>query len=236
MTPVVSIHCGDWRDVAASWPTPCVLICDPPYGIKHRRTSSHIWRNSATFKHRPVDTTTPIIIGDHDLTERNDALEFIGWTSAAVFGPKRIDRIPPWGDPRDILILDKGEGAGVGDVSLPWKPCWETIAIYGPDWKGHRGSGILRGPVIAYSEENAPNGRDHPNKKSFAVVLELVAKAPPGLPIVDPFGGTGIVGSACAYHGRDYYGAEIDPAYFKKMSDRLGVTNGPLFAAAEART
>jgi hypothetical protein len=230
--PIVSLHWGDWRDVVESWPKPCALIVDPPYGISHRRTSSHIWRNNEKFVQQPTDTCTPIIVGDKDVSERNAALERITWEVAAVFGPRRLDRIPPWGDPRDILILDKGGGAGVGDISIPWKPCWETIAIYGQGWHGHRGSGILRGVMIAYAAGNAPNGRRHPNEKNHDVVRELVAKAPVGLPIVDPFMGSGTTGVAAVLEGRDFYGAEIVEEYFAIAQERIGQDHGPLFAGA----
>jgi len=227
--PKVSLHCGDWRDVFATWPRPCALIVDPPYGIKHRRTSSHIWRNQERFTKRPVDTGIPIIVGDHDVSERNSALESIGWQVAAVYGPRRLDRIPPWGNPREVLIVDKGEGTGAGDVSLPWKPCYETIAVYGKGWQGKRTSAVLRGTVIAFKYGNAPNGRRHPNQKNLNNLRELVAKAPMGLPIVDPFMGSGITGVAAVLEGRDFYGAEIVPEYFSIVQELIGLAYGSLF-------
>lgn len=235
MTPIVSIHCGDWREVAASWPKECVLIMDPPYGVKWRRTDSHSWRNNASFTKRPCRTRTPAIRGDRTTLERDTAIEAIPHTAAAVFGPHRIDRVAPWGRPREILFWDKGEGVGAGDTTMPWKPVVETISIYGKGWAGRRTSCIIRAGMIAYGAENAPNGRKHPNEKPIAVCLEVVRKAPAGLPIVDPFGGSGPVGVAAVMDGRDYYAAEIEPVWFAVMAERLGVTHGPLFDA-EART
>lgn len=89
--------------------------------------------------------------------------------------------------------------------------------------------------MIAYSAGNAPNGRRHPNQKNLRVCEELVSKAPPGLPIVDPFMGCGVVGVAAVKHGRDYFGAEIDPSYFADASLCLGVTHGPLFDMEHGR-
>ena len=229
---IAQIHHGDWRDVFATWPTEAVVIIDPPYGVKHRRTQPTCWRGNSRFTHQPTDTSTPIIVNDHSTEERDEALERLAWVAAAVFGPRRIDRIRPWRDPREILILDKGEGVGVGDVSLPWKPCWESIAIYGEGWAGHRGSGILRGPKIAYQAGAAPNGRIHPNEKNLDVCRELVRKAPDGLPIIDPFMGSGTVGAAAMLEGRDYYGAELVRQYFDDAAARLGITHGPLFEEA----
>lgn len=229
--PKVTLHCGDWRDVFSTWPDPCALIVDPPYGIRHRRTSSHIWRNNERFTKQPVDTCVPIIVGDHDVSERNAALERIRWHVAAVYGPRRLDRIPPWGDPREVLIVDKGEGVGVGDVSLPWKPCYETIAIYGHGWHGRRGSAVLRGTVIAFKHGNAPNGRRHPNQKNLDNLRELVSKTPIGMPIVDPFMGCGTAGVAAVLEGRDFYGAEIVPEYFATVEELIGGAYGSLFGS-----
>lgn len=226
----VVLHCGDWRDVYASWPFPCALIVDPPYGVKHRRTGSHAWRNHKRFTTQPVDTGVPIIVGDRDTTERDDSMSMIPWTVAAVYGPRRIDKLPPWGRPRDVLVVDTGEGVGAGDLTLPWKPCWETIAVYGPGWRGKRTSGVLRGPVIAFMAGNAPNGRRHPNQKNLDNVRELVAKTPAGLPIIDPFMGGGTTGIAAALQGRDFYGAEIVPEYFAICEEMIGTAYGSLFA------
>ena len=219
----VSIYLGDWRDVFESWPSPCVLICDPPYGIDYV---------SGWSSRLDAPRTMPrAIVGDGDTRERDEAMERIGWTSAAVFGPsvKKMLRLPPWSPDRviDVLVLDKN-GVGMGDVSWPWTPDTETIAIYGDGWAGHRGSSIIRGPM-------APRGAlVHPNQKGVRQLCEIVRKAPHGLPIVDPFMGSGVVGSACMLEGRDYFGAEIDPAHFAVASDRIGVSNGPLFAGVDA--
>lgn len=228
---IVSLHRGDWREAYASWPAACALIIDPPYGVKHRKTSSRPWRDDKGFEAREVDTSAPIIAGDHSTEERDDALTMIAWSVAAVFGPRRIDRVKPWGDPREILTLDKGEGVGAGDLDLPWKPCTDSIAIYGRGWQGKRTSSILRGAVIAFGP-NAPNGRKHPNQKSLRVCRELVSKAPLGMPIVDPFMGSGMMGVAAILDGRDYYGAEIVPEYHAVASALVGEAYGPLFGGA----
>ncbi len=216
------LHLGDWRDVVGSWPRPFVLITDPPYGVRHRLTDSHAWRgkDAGGFVHRPREPG-PVIAGDSTTAERDAAPEALDWSAAAVFGPRRIDRVSPWGNPREILILDKGPGVGAGDLSLPWKPCWETIAIYGDGWAGPRTTSVLRGSKIAFRAENAPNGRLHPTEKSIVVLRELVAKAPRDLPIVDPFMGSGTTGVAALLADRDFYGAELEQEYFDVARTRL---------------
>lgn len=213
---ICEVHLGDWRDVFASWPRG-ILITDPPFGVKHRETGSHMWKGGRVKQRvgfeRRVTGRRRLVRNDEDTTERDEAMETIAWVAAAVFGPRRIDKVPPWGSPRDVLVLDKGEGVGAGDLDLPWKPCWETIAIYGPGWEGPRTSAVLRGSKMAFRAESADNGRVHPTEKPMAIMRELVSKAPPGLPIIDPFSGSGTTAVAALEFGRDFYGAEIVPDY-----------------------
>ncbi len=49
-----------------------------------------------------------------------------------------------------MLIWDKGEGVGMGDLSFPWRPNYETIAIYGDGWTGKRTTSVLQGRVLAF--------------------------------------------------------------------------------------
>ena len=113
----------------------------------------------------------------------------------------------------------------MGDLTLPWKPSWETIAIYGDGWTGVRTDGVLRGTVITYSAGswNGAGGRAHPHEKPIGVLRELIAKAPPELPIVDPFAGSGTTGVACVMLGRDFYGSEINSEYHAVASERLAI-------------
>lgn len=73
---VCELHHGDWRDVVGSWPSPCALIVDPPYGVRHRVTDSHSWARAharGDFVKQPGVRNA--IAGDRDTTERNEALE-----------------------------------------------------------------------------------------------------------------------------------------------------------------
>lgn len=213
----VFIHFGDWREAVATWPSKATLVTDPPYGNRYRSN----YRRGHNGKRRfGVDRKLATrIVGDNTTRER-DAVMRLRWSAAAVFGPARIDRTPPWQNPRQILAWDKGDGSGMGDLSFPWRPNYETIAIYGLGWTGKRSSSVLRGTVLAFSRESASNGRYHPHEKPLNVVAELVEKAPPGS-IVDPFAGGGTTLLAAALLGRDAYGGEIDPQYRDVILGRL---------------
>jgi hypothetical protein len=158
----VFVHFGDWRDVVDSWPRDGVPIFDPPYGIEYESGRKSGWRESTVRGDARELAAT--VVGDDDTTERDEMLAR-GWDAAAVFGPARLDRVPPWGDPLAVLTWDKGEGVGMGDLSIPWRPNTETIAVYGKGWSGKRTSSVLRGSVLAFGRGSASNGRLHPHEK-----------------------------------------------------------------------
>lgn len=208
---VYAFH-GDWRDASARWPLVLALLTDPPFGQRYESNYRVGWAGGTDGK-RNLATS---VAGDESTRERDDALDRLPWSVAAVFGPRRLDRIAPWGDPREVLAWDKG-GVGSGDLSLPWKPSWETIAIYGDGWSGRRTDGVLRGSSVPFGRGSASNGRRHPNEKPLAVCAELVSKTPSGMPIADPFSGSGNMLVAAALSGRDAFGAEIDADHFASL-------------------
>ena len=210
-------HAGDWRDV--DWPAPCVVITDPPYGI------SYASNYRGGFHGRRI-------AGDHSLEERTAALARLNWTALAMWSGAR----DPIRSPEDLvalLVWDKGGISGMGDLSIPWKPNWERVEIYGHGWVGKRTSSVVRAVVPRWWGgviEAHRAVRKHPAEKPLLVLRDLVGKAPPGLPICDPFAGVGGVGVACVELGREFWGSEIDPEYAAEACQRLGLTPAaPLF-------
>lgn len=223
----VFAHLGDWRSAWWSWPTRCVLITDPPFGQKYKSGHSNEGFNG---KREGVERTLATAVAGDDTTAERDAAMVQPWLAAAVWGPRRLDRIPPWGDPVEVLAHDK-KGVGMGDLSIPWKPSWESIAIYGSGWSGKRTDGVLRGAVVPFGRGSASNGRIHPNQKALSVCAELVRKSPVGLPIVDPFAGSFSIPLAAALCGRDCYCAELDPVHYadgvaRMRADGINVVEG----------
>jgi hypothetical protein len=235
----VHLHRGPWQTM---WlPPRFVLIGDPPYGIDYE-SNYHLGHGRAESAVGSRSNATTCA-GDHDTVERDSFLEQVGgWEAAAVFGPdvNKLRAVPPWMCPTCkvetgdcdacggrgkypfLLILDKGEGSGMGDLSWPWKPNTETIAIYGRGWHGKRTSTVLRHRVLAFSRETVSNGRRDEFEKDLATVLELVSKAPEGLPVVDPWAGSGTTAEACALLGRQCFTAEIVPKKWPVIVGRLG--------------
>lgn len=236
---VVNFHRGRWEEMRL--PERFVLIGDPPYGQGYE-SNYHL---GSDRKDTGNARTLATGIGrDRDTSQRDAFMERGGWVAAAVYGPDDALtlKVPAWTkrdavgavviEPRHMLVVDKGEGAGgLGDLSFPWKSNYETIAIYGDGWAGRRTSSVLQSRVVAFGRESAANGRRHPNEKDLRNVVELVSKAPRGLAVVDPWGGSGTTAEACALLGRVCFTAEIDPQYWPTIEARATAHGAQMYAA-----
>lgn len=227
----VHFHRGPWQEMRL--PDRYVVIGDPPYGDNYESG----WKlgHDRDGSDPGARTLAPSIDGDLDTTERDSFLERGGWVAAAVYGPSvtkvlTVPELRPWGKPTAVLVVDKGGGAGgLGDLSFPWKTGnTETIAIYGEGWSGRRTSSVLQSRVMSIGRGSAANGRRHPNEKDLANVVELVSKAPRGLPIVDPWGGSGPTAEACALLGRTCWIAEKNPLYWPVIEGRCAASGADL--------
>lgn len=201
----VTIYHGDCRDVAVDAD---VLVTDPPFGISYESG-------------RPREDGNPnSITGDDSTAARDWAIGVHGRAAALVFGSWKVPR--PAGT-RAVLVWDGGGALGMGDLSIPWKPCWQEIYVIGAGFDGPRTSGVLRYPAV---QSMAANGRVHPHEKPVDLMGELVAKCPPGT-IIDPFMGSGTTLVAAKNLGRRAIGIEIEERYCEIAAERCsqGVLN-----------
>ncbi len=197
----VTLYHARWEDVPADLLRADVLVTDPPYGV------------AGTFNVGNGDWKGASIEGDGDTTSR-DAL-MAGWPGPAiVFGSwkaKRPDRT------RAVLVWDKGDHVGAGDLSFPWKATsWEEVYIIGDGFEGRRTAGVLRYNAIS------PNfvQRDHPTQKPLPLMRDLIAKCPPGT-ILDPYAGSGTTLVAAKSLGRKAIGVECVERYCEVAANRL---------------
>lgn len=209
----VTIYNGDCRRVLPTL-TADVLVMDPPYGGSHASNwdaGEGKWRGKA-------------IAGDGSTELRDWVLEWWGSRPAIVFGSWKRPRPS---DPRAVLVWDKGLAAGMGDLSVPWKPNWEEIYVLGDGFHGRRDSGVISGhTVVTWSTK----GRLHPNQKPVGLMRDLILKCPPGV-ILDPFAGSGSTLRAAKDVGRRAIGIEVDEAWCRVTAERLGQEVLPLDAA-----
>jgi site-specific DNA-methyltransferase (adenine-specific) len=212
----VTLHLGDMLET----PIPAVadvFITDPPYsraGALHTgRTNSQAdlagsdqfwlhWFNVATK--RITDRTRPdghgFVFTDYRtvaLVERAFLASGAGW---------RVSQ---------CLVWDR-ESIGLGS---PFRASHELIAFArGPkfEWKGKRDMGnVLRCRWPYGAHEN------HEAEKPVPLLETLVATAPAGALILDPFAGSGSTLVAARNLGRRAIGVELDERYAERAARRL---------------
>lgn len=211
---LVTLYHGDCREVLPGLSCD-VIVSDPPYGAD--ATSG--WGGAFGGLR---------IVGDAS-TELRDWLAHYATTRrlpALLFGSPRIAR--PLGC-RAVLIWDKGEHVGMGDLSLPWSPNYEEIHVLGVGWHGHRGSSVIRSlSPAAFSARS----RVHPMQKPVGLMAALIEKAPDGV-VADPFAGSGATLAAAKLLGRRAIGIEIEERYCEVAAKRLAQEVLPLESAMD---
>lgn len=192
----IEIYHGDCREILPQI-TADVLVTDPPYGMAYQSG----WKESSR------------IANDNDTACRDWAIETWGGRPALVFGRWSVDRPSAT---RELLIWDKGDWPGMGDLSLPWGPSTEEIYVIGDGFVGKRRGQIIRDP-------KRPSGAKakHPNEKPVGLMEILVRACPPGI-IVDPFMGSGTTIVAAKNLGRKAIGIELEERYCEIAARRLG--------------
>lgn len=198
----VFLHHGDCREIQ-DWLIGDVLVTDPPYGMAYVSG----WKPNE-------------IKGDNTLRARDDALALWGDRPAIVFGTWRVARPAAT---RALLVWDKGEWPGMGDLSLPWGPSHEEVYVLGDGFTGTREGTVIRTNRIP------ANRVDHPTPKPVSLMERLIQKCPPGV-IADPFAGSGATLLAARAQGRRAIGVEIEERYCEVIASRL--SQGDLFGGA----
>lgn len=201
----ITIYHGDCRDVLPQISAD-VILTDPPYGIAY----------SSGMTGHDGGAALPGIVGDEDTSLRDHMLSKWGARPALVFGSWKVSR------PRNcaaVLIWEKGDHVGMGDLSMPWKPNTEEIYVLGSGFRGHRGSSVLK--VNAPVTWNSVGfGRSHPHEKPVSLLKMLLQKCPDGM-ILDPFMGSGSTLRAAKDLGRQAIGIEIEERYCEIAANRL---------------
>jgi len=232
----VVIYHGDCLEIP-EWLEAQILVTDPPYGIDY---TSNKDRYRGGRGRRPQDVDSKFrgvkINGDGSTYVRDVALAQWNLSAVTASGGSLKARKPAlvfgsWKAPRPagtqhILVWEKGEHVGMGDLSMPWRPNTEEIYVMGHgqglgEFTGHRGSSVLRynAPSPNFTAER---DRHHPNEKPLALMRALVAKCPPGATIADPFMGIGTTLRAAKDLGFQAIGCEEDERYCEIAVARLG--------------
>lgn len=206
---LVTLYHGDCREVLA-WLAADVLVTDPPYGMAYESNLNRDKRNVKVG--RPV-------VGDTDLTARNDCLAMWGDRPALVFGTWRVERPAAT---KALLVWHKVGAGGMGDLSIPWLPTHEEVYVLGSGFTGKRSDAVLSVRALMSNDHGRP---DHPTPKPVPLMAQLIEKTVGT--IADPFAGSGSTLVAAKQLGRKAIGVEIDERYCEVTAKRLdqGVLN-----------
>jgi site-specific DNA-methyltransferase (adenine-specific) len=212
----VTLYHGDCLTEHREWLEADVLVTDPPYGYSHKSGGGP--RGSASWKNTSI-------ANDEDTTARDDVLTAWGDRPAIMFGSWKRPRPA---NVRALLIWDKGGHAGMGDLSIPWKPNFEDVYVLGAGFVGKRESGVLSGFHVPANEAA---GRVHPHQKPTNLMETLIAKCPPGV-IAEPFAGSGSTIVAAKALGRKAIAVEMSEKYCEQIAKRCAQDVLDIFGAA----
>ena len=202
---LVTLYHGDCREVTA-WLEADVLVTDPPYGTQF--SAENPKGGYGRRQNTGVGPEGFVIANDGTTETRDEALGmWSGRGPALVFGSPRMPDPP--GEWADRLVWDKKRPGMNGG---PWRYRHESIYVT---------AGFLRTDNAAVSIIEAfPEQADHIHGKPIALMVRLVAAAPPGT-IADPFAGSGSTLVAAKQLGRRAIGVELDERYCEIAAKRL---------------
>jgi len=190
----VTLYHGDCREVG-EWRSAYSMVTDPPYGMDYKSG----WSGADIAN----DATTRV---------RDEMLKLWGADQAAlVFGRWSCPRPAAT---RHVLIWDKGDWPGMGDLTLPWGPSTEEVYVIGTGFVGKRRGSILRDP-------KRPSGGTawHPTEKPIGL-MEMLVQSTLGI-VADPFSGSGSTLIAAKNLGRKAIGVEVEERYCEIAAKRL---------------
>ncbi len=189
-----TIYHADCREILPLLPPVDLVLTDPPYG------------RNMNFGRRSES-----IIGDEDVSLRDLVIEMLPNISKFIFGSPLCLRPQ---DIKAVLIWDKSELTGMGDLSFPWKITHEEIYVMGNGFKIERRDGsVLRFPLRP-SWSNHPDSISglHPAEKPVSLIQYLLTKTNARI-ILDPFMGSGTTLVAAKNLNRKAIGIEIEEKY-----------------------
>ena len=190
-------------EAETDWLAADFLVTDPPYGMAYSSNFSKYNGPSAP------------IAGDNDPAIRDKALAMWGNRPALVFGTWRVRRPA---ETKQVIVWDKGETPGMGDLSIPWGPSHEEIYVLGSGFKGKRGPSVIRSRTLGAMDAARPN---HPTPKPVGLMENLLGKVPKGSIVADPFAGSGTTLVAARNLGLKAIAVELEERYCEIIATRL---------------
>jgi DNA modification methylase len=198
-----TVYLGDCREILPQLEPVDLVLTDPPYGIAH----------SSGMGGRHGDCS---IEGDADCSLRDAALRLARFRGAFVFGSPKVSKPAGW---KSVLIWNKGEHVGMGDLQMPWKPNFEEIYVLGEGFKGRRDSSVLHFLAVAGCVGRVKS-RWHPDEKPVELLRYLLSKHSAGT-VLDFFCGSGSTLRAAKDLGIRSIGIELTERHCQNAVKRL---------------
>jgi len=226
LSPSITLFQGDALDVLRSLPGASVdmVLTDPPYSSGGSTLSARQADPAQKYQLTRTQRAYPTILGD-----AKDQHSWILWSTLWLSQCWRAARegavcliFTDWRQlPSLTDALQAADWKWLG--ILPWdkrsarphlgrfkQQC--EFLIFGVKGRFHPNTrqclpGLYSYPVI-------PARKNHLTAKPVQLIRELLAIAPEGGSVLDPFMGGGSVGAACIAAGHPYTGVELSPEYF----------------------
>ena len=210
------------------------IVSDPPYGIGYQHGGT-LTQNGAGFAvgGKLLQAKTTPIIGDDEPFDPSPWVDAAPMASATRGDQSGNSLILLWGadafrrrlpDGGTLLAWDKHLGRGPDDsfADCEWAWCGRKVKreVFRWLWKG----------VVAQKSQLDMLGREtkhfarvHVSQKPIELMRWCIDKVRPltGLPILDPFMGSGSTAIAALSLGHTFIGCEIDPAHFETACRRV---------------
>jgi len=221
-----------------------LVVADPPYGLgkDYGNDSDHLsGANYLAFSRRWIDAVIP------KLKASGSLYVFLTWQhSPEVFSYLKTrlkmvneiiwDRkVPSMGgstrkfssvhDTIGLFAVSKDYYYDIDSVRIPYdaetKKARTRSIFVGAKWLEH-GYNPKDVWSVTRLHRQDPEREDHPTQKPLEIIERMVlASAPPGGLVLDPFMGSGTTAAAALRHGRRFIGFEINPEYHAIARQRV---------------
>jgi len=261
-----TLYCGDSLELlrAGVFGKIGAIVSDPPYGINYAKNGGGTGRinsngiltngvkgqefnsifivgDDAPFDPQPwIDCLPEAFISDHSKAQGHGAMPILLWGADHY-----MQRLPDGGT---MLAWDKHLGRGADDNFTDCEWAWVgrkvKREVFRWLWKGVCAEKCPLDTLTTVTTARATGkvfARVHVSQKPVELMRWCIDKVRPqsGLPILDPYMGSGTTGIAALSLGHSFVGCEIDPAHFdvacrriEKFLENTTVEALPLFKEA----
>lgn len=210
----ITLYHGDCRDVLAIMDEQIkfnLLLTDPPYGIEFQSNRSQ------TIRHKKIN-------GDESLCLAVEAFEKClerlhdgsHWYCFGSMEPSIIAQQSVLLKTKQILIWNKGNHVGMGDIYGTYKPVTEAIHF------GSKGRRYINERLPSVLQFDYERDIKHPTPKPLGLLRKLIGNSTDiGDIVLDPFCGSGSTLVAAKAEGCRAIGIEIDADYCELAASRI---------------